>query len=151
MTVKEHYDLHLAGFYSWMTGDFEVNQQTFYQFLTDHSILPSSTKNALDLGAGHGLQSIPLARLGFRVTAIDFSSQLLDEMKRNAGGLNIHVLNADMKNILPFAHQGIELIVCCGDTLSHLESKEGIETLLRDISSVLVPGGKPSSLSAITL
>ena len=32
MTVKEHYDNHLANFYSWMTGDFETIQIEFLRF-----------------------------------------------------------------------------------------------------------------------
>src|SRR5690606_31430902 len=35
-----------------------------------------------------------------------------------------------------------EVIVCCGDTLSHLESKQEIEKLIADISNVLDRHGK---------
>ena len=76
MTTKEHYDKHLGNFYSWMTGDFESTQKEFLDFLYEHGLFPSSTKIALDLGAGHGIQSIPLARLGFQVKAVDFNQQL---------------------------------------------------------------------------
>lgn len=49
MTVKEHYDKHLANFYSWMTGDFETKCNEFKKFLTDNSIAPFSNKIAIDL------------------------------------------------------------------------------------------------------
>src|SRR5688500_9210517 len=98
MTVKEHYDTHLANFYSWMTGDFETKQKEFQNFLKDNAIIPSSTEIAIDLGAGHGLQSVPLAKLGFNVIAIDFNKQLLGELKVNGKGLNIELVNDDLRN-----------------------------------------------------
>lgn len=142
MTVKEHYDTHLGNFYSWMMGDFEIKQREFKNFLLDYDITPSSTKKALDLGAGHGLQSIPLAKLGFNVTAVDFCQQLLDELKINAKRLTIETLNEDIRKIKQFADKEFELIVCCGDTLSHLDNKKKIENLIIDISTILRIGNK---------
>ncbi|MBX2956610.1 MAG: methyltransferase domain-containing protein [Cyclobacteriaceae bacterium] len=142
MTVKEHYDTHLAKFYSWMTGDFETKQKEFENFLKDNAIIPFSTKKAVDLGAGHGLQSVPLAKLGFHVIAVDFNKHLLDELAINGRGLDIEIRNDDIKKIKQFADKEVELIVCCGDTLSHLDNKREIENLVTDISIVLKMGGK---------
>ena len=137
MTVKGHYDTHLADFYSWMIGDFDTQQEEFRQFLKNNAIIPSSTKKAIDLGAGHGLQSVSLAKLGFNVTAVDFNKQLLSELEINAKGLNVEILNDDIRNITHFADKEAELIVCCGDTLSHLENKKEIEELINDIAAIL--------------
>jgi len=142
MTVKEHYDTHLADFYSWMTGDFETRLKEFQDFLKDNAVIPSSTKKAIDLGAGHGLQSVPLAKLGFHVIAVDFNKQLLDELKVNAKGLHIEILQDDIKNIKQFADKEAELIICCGDTLAHLDNKKEIENLILGISTILKTGGK---------
>lgn len=142
MTVKEHYDNHLGNFYSWMTGDFQSKTKEFHDFLRDNSVVPKYSKNAVDLGAGHGLQSIPLARMGFNVFAVDFNEQLLTELKSNAVGLNIEILNDDIKNVIQFADKDIELVLCCGDTLAHLNDKSEIEKLITDISTILKPGGK---------
>ena len=142
MTVKEHYDNHLGNFYSWMMGDFETKQKEFQVFLKENSMIPFLTKNAIDLGAGHGLQSIPLAEVGFNVLAVDFNEQLLGELKLNAKSLNIEILNADMKTLIQFARKNPELIVCCGDTLSHLCNKREISDFIKDASNILVNGGK---------
>ena len=145
MTVKEHYDKHLGNFYSWMTGDFESGQNEFQKFLKVNAVLPSSTKSAIDLGAGHGLQSIPLALLGFNVTAVDFSIPLLEELKFKCleyGGLEIEILNEDIKNVRQFADKRPELIICCGDTISHLENKDELACFIKDISETVIPGGK---------
>jgi len=137
MTAKEHYDNHLGNFYSWMVGDFESKTKEFQNFLKDNSIFPTNSKNAIDLGAGHGIQSVALAKLGFNVFAIDFNKQLLNELKRNSKGLNIEIVNGDIKNVNQFSAKEIELVLCCGDTLSHLNDKNEIKKLITDISTIL--------------
>lgn len=141
MTVKEHYDNHLGNFYSWMTGDFKTKSIEFKNFLTDNCIKPSLNKIALDLGAGHGIQSIPLGEIGFRVLAIDFNQQLLNELKINAKDLDVTAINDDIKKVETFADKP-ELIVCCGDTLSHLDNKIQVKTFIADIVKSLDKNGK---------
>jgi len=65
MTAKEHYDNHLANFYEWMIGDFETKEKEQRDFFERNGIKPLQNKIAMDLGSGHGLQSIALALLGF--------------------------------------------------------------------------------------
>ena len=141
MTVKEHYDNHLGHFYSWMTGDFQTKCSDFKIFLVENSVKPTSNKIALDLGAGHGLQSIPLAEIGFKVFAIDFNQQLLDELKVNSKDLDVTVINDDIKKVQTFADKP-ELIICCGDTLSHLDNKIEVKTFLANIAKALDKNGK---------
>ena len=141
MTAKEHYENHLGHFYSWMAGDFQLKCNEFRNLLNENSILPSSNKLAVDLGAGHGLQSIPLAELGFKVLAIDFNQHLLNELEVNAKDLNIRTINDDIRHARNFRDRP-ELIVCCGDTLSHLNDKTEIKTLLSLISNSLGEKGK---------
>ncbi len=142
MSAKEHYDKHLGKFYSWMSGDFDIKKQEFKKLLSDNGIIPKSNKIAIDLGAGHGLQSIPLAESGFQVLAVDFNQQLIDELKANSDGLIIKTRIDDIKNVKDYITDKPELIVCCGDTVSHLDSKIEIEKLMKDISDSLVQNGK---------
>jgi hypothetical protein len=142
MTVKEHYDNHLGYFYSWMMGDFDKNVEEFGQFCTDNGIIPKSSKIAIDLGAGNGIQSIALSKLGFDVKAIDFSSQLLDELESKTGNNPIVVINEDIRHVRNHNMPNPELIVCCGDTLTHLESIDEIRTLIYDCFNILSSEGK---------
>jgi 2-polyprenyl-3-methyl-5-hydroxy-6-metoxy-1,4-benzoquinol methylase len=142
MTVKQHYDQHLGNFYSWMAGDFNTLQQQFEKFLKEQNIFPFSTKVAFDLGAGHGIQSVSLAHLGFRVKAIDFNEQLLMELKAQANGLAVETVQADMRQFRKYVTDMPELIICWGDTLTHLDSKADIYQLIQDISHTLPKGGK---------
>ena len=47
--------------------------------LTRH--LPSSAADILDVGGGNGRDSIPLAKMGHRVTVVDYSSQMLADAR----------------------------------------------------------------------
>jgi SAM-dependent methyltransferase len=141
MTVKEHYDNHLGYFYSWMAGDFQTKCMEFKQILHANTISPTTNKIAIDLGAGHGIQSIPLAQLGFKVVAVDFNQQLLDELKTNAQNLDVTIINNDIRNINHFGYHP-ELVVCCGDTLSHLNSKIEVDEFIANIVESLSPSGK---------
>lgn len=142
MTVEEHYEKHLASFYTWMLGDFTLKQQEQEVFFRDNVILPTSTKVALDLGAGNGLQAISLAKLGFKVKAIDFNTQLLEELKSNSLNLSIEVIKDNIKNLAPYNDSKPELIGCFGDTLTHLESFEEVSQLIKSAYNILVPKGK---------
>lgn len=142
MTAKDHYDNHLGAFYSWMTGDFETKKQEHLQFLKQQPIEPSSTKCAVDLGAGHGIQSVSLALLGFNVKAIDFNKQLLTELRHHVKGLPVEVIEDDIRSINKYAHPKPELIICWGDTVNHLDNAIEIEQLLGDCQEALIQNGK---------
>lgn len=142
MTAKEHYDKHLGNFYSWMTGDFETQREAFQHFLIENKILPGSTKIAIDLGAGHGLQSVSLAKLGFIVKAVDFNSQLLSELKENVKGLDVEIIKDDIRSVSRFADIKPELIICCGDTITHLDNKDDIARFIDTICTTLNKDGK---------
>ncbi len=141
MTVKEHYDHHLGDIYSWMSGDFETRQQEFRNFLQNNGIYPQSSQTAIDLGSGHGIQSVALARSGYQVIAVDFNEQLLKELATNSSGLPVRIVDGDILNLQAFANETPELILCWGDTLTHLRDIEAIRQFIADCSSILVPGG----------
>jgi len=111
-------------------------------FMLSHGLLPLSSKVALDCGAGNGIQSVSMAKLGFEVQAIDFNQQLLDELNERKGVLPIEVIADDIVHIKKYGRLHPELIVCCGDTISHLDSQAVIKTFLDDCYSILEPEGK---------
>ena len=142
MTAKDHYAFHLAHFYSWMIGDFNEKQKAQEEFLSKNGIAPIRDNIAIDLGAGNGLQSVSLAKLGFEVIAVDYSSHLLDELRINKKNLNVTVVCDDMISFMEKFDRGADAIVCMGDTITHLETNDHVETLLKKISECLFPGGK---------
>lgn len=107
MKVKEHYDNHLADFYSWMIGDFEKGKNAFKDFCINNKIESIETGNAIDLGAGNGIQSIALGELGFKVMSVDFNEKLLSELKLKIGELPIRLIEDDIRNIKTFTDSSV--------------------------------------------
>lgn len=92
--VRAHYEDVLGSVYTWMMGGAEARLGASRRFFTAHGIAPGSRRGALDLGAGSGFQSVPLAEIGFSVTAVDISPTLLAELRDRAGTLPVRTLEA---------------------------------------------------------
>ena len=141
-TVKHHYREVLADVYSWMSGGFEAGLQRNKEFFTRHQLSAKGSGLAVDLGAGCGFQSIPLAEAGYSVTAIDLDSRLLDELKANSLGHSINAVQGDLLDFDNMTKSGIELIVCMTDTILHLDSKDTVSSLFPKIFNALELEGK---------
>jgi len=141
-TVMEHYDKVLSDVYSWMFGGFEIAIQRNAEFIIKHNLRPEGSGIAIDLGSGCGFQSIPLAKAGYSVTAIDIDAKLLNELRSNCGKLEINTIRDDLINFDKNTQKGVELIVCMTDTIVHLESKEKVISLLGKVFEALEPKGK---------
>ena len=141
-TVIEHYDKVLSDVYSWMFGGFEIAIQRNAEFIIKHNLSPEGSGIAIDLGSGCGFQSIPLAKAGYSVTAIDIDAKLLNELRSNCGELQINTIKDDLVNFDKNTQKGVELIVCMTDTIVHLESKEKITSLFDKVFEALETKGK---------
>ncbi len=141
-TVAEHYEKHLARYYSWLFGDFNKTVEANRRFFIVQKLIPRKSKIAIDLGSGPGFHSIVLAQLGYSVFSFDLSQILLDELKSNSGRLQITPIKDDIMNFTSHCHESIELCVCMGDTLTHLDSFEKVKNLFADVYYSLEAGGK---------
>jgi SAM-dependent methyltransferase len=139
--VCEHYENHLARYYAWISGGVDLKIEENRKFFGDHNIQPIRSGLAFDLGAGCGFQSVPLAQLGFRVVAMDLSAKMLAQLKKTAKDLPIETICDDLSNFTNYESDNIELVVCMGDTLTHLDAFKKVQALLDSIFSSLQTGG----------
>jgi len=142
-SVREHYDDVLGEHYSRMFGDFEAKvaeQRALLQRLGIGATDRAAT--AVDLGCGSGFQSIALARLGFRVVAIDFSQRLLAELRGRAHGLPVDTVAGDIRDVARFVSDEVDLAVCMGDTLSHLDCSADLTRVFDGVAQRLVRDGR---------
>jgi SAM-dependent methyltransferase len=105
-------------------------------------VLPHLTHRAVDLGAGFGAHSIPLARRGFEVLAIDSSAELLGELRTLAQDLPVRTVEDDILSFRKHLLDAPEVILCMGDTLTHLGELQAVEFLLAEAAAAIVPGGR---------
>lgn len=141
-TVAEHYDRVLADVYAWMLGGFPAALERNAAFFAARDVRPRGSAVAVDLGAGCGFQSIPLARAGFEVTAIDTDRKLLGELEENAAGLGIRTVRDDLLDFRAHLESAPELVVCMTDTILHLPAVADVERLFADVAAALEPDGR---------
>lgn len=139
-TASRHYEDLLAERYTWMFGDFAAKVDADQATLSRLGVVPRGAARAVDLGCGSGFQSVALARLGFRVTAVDLSTALLAELAGRRGDLPIDLVEGDIRAVADLAAPGTDAIVCMGDTLTHLECREDVEAVLTGAFARLAPG-----------
>jgi SAM-dependent methyltransferase len=151
--TRAHYATLLAPIYRWMLGDWEQalsRSRAELHALGVRAAGPDA--RALDLGAGPGLQSIPLAELGYRVTAVDTSGELLAAL--SAARPDVRAVLADLADLGSIADEvddkaygetsddAYDLIVCMGDTLTHLHTEGDVRRVLAAACRRLRPGGR---------
>jgi len=96
----------------------------------------------LDLGAGAGYHARVLASRGFNVVAVDTSDVLLKELGEVCAGLSVTAIQADLLDESKYAERGpFMLVLCVGDTLTHLPSMKEVDRLVRSAARLLLPGG----------
>ena len=138
--TRAHYETLLAPIYRWMLGDLSLAMERSRRELSELGIEPARDgARGLDLGAGPGLQTIPLVRAGYAVTAVDSSSELLAELR--AACPEAHTVLGDLRDLRSIVAGPYDVIVCMGDTLTHLGSMEEVARLLGDACGLLAPGG----------
>jgi len=99
---------------------------------------------AVDLGAGFGMHAIPLARAGYEVIALDTSEHLVQQLQELGHGLTLQPAVADLMSFPEYLPPGrkADLIVCMGDTLTHLSEPALVERLAKLVAQNLAPGGQ---------
>jgi 2-polyprenyl-3-methyl-5-hydroxy-6-metoxy-1,4-benzoquinol methylase len=140
-SVQQHYDHHLGAIYGWMIGDFETAKAAAREELRAAGISGGAGRKAIDLGAGPGAHAIVLADEGYAVTAIDTCAELLDELRANAGDRSIRCVHDDLLRWRDYSEEPVHVVLCMGDTLTHLESPASVEALFAGVSEALAPGG----------
>lgn len=93
-------------------------------------------KELLDAGCGFGLYSVTLARLGYRVTAIDTDPKRIEaaETLKQSTGDRLTLRQADLRR-LPFPDDSFDTILCT-EVLEHIqEDTQALSELSRVIRS----------------
>jgi hypothetical protein len=140
-SVMDHYASHLAPVYLWMAGGMDAATARGRAEIDAVCPRPTKGQQAIDLGAGFGMHAIPLADIGYSVLAIDSSLILLEVLRDEIGGRPIKAVQDDLLLFRRHLNSPVDLIVCMGDTLTHLPDKQAVEGLFADVAESLNRGG----------
>jgi 2-polyprenyl-3-methyl-5-hydroxy-6-metoxy-1,4-benzoquinol methylase len=140
-TVVDHYHTHLGPIYSWIVGDIDAALTRSAAELESFNLPNNIGGVAVDLGAGFGLHALPLAQRGYSVTAIDSCPQLLEELRTRSGLLPISTVAADILEFPKHLQRPPDVVLCMGDTLTHLPSVAAVGNLLSEAARSLVKEG----------
>ena len=139
--VKKRFD-ELSRTYDELGETFESKlEQYFRQELIKEHLPKDKNARILDAGGGTGRTTLPLAKMGYKVTLCDISSGMLNvaREKLSREGLldRVEIEEADIAH-LPFADEVFDFIVCLAGPLSLADSLKAAKELAR----VMKKGGK---------
>lgn len=141
-TSQDHYDRLLGPLYTWMLGDWPQALERARAELTTLQVPMGPEVFAVDLGCGPGAHAVALAEQGCRVLAVDNCAGLLDELDARRGDWPIKTVCSDLPGFVAELDKPAQLVLCLGDTLTHLESPERVSQLLAAVAHNLAPGGQ---------
>jgi S-adenosylmethionine-dependent methyltransferase len=106
---------------------------------------PQDSLRVLDLGAGTGATAIRLARLGFHVTLLDLSPEMLDMATRTAQGAGvaakITLKQGDAANVAELLHAERFDVIVCHNLLEYVDDPGAVlraaTGLMRNSSAIL--------------
>lgn len=141
-SVQAHYEGHLAPLYAWLQGGEDQAFNRGQRELAEIGLSTNRAGYAVDLGAGFGMHTIPLARAGWKVLAIDGSAILLDQLRTHADSERVATVQDDLLRFPQHLSGRPDLILCMGDTLTHLSDAATVQSLFSSASEHLPPGGR---------
>ena len=98
----------------------------------------------LEIGAGSGRITCPLARDGLAIIALDRMPSMLEALARRMQdkpwASRIRLLEGDMREI-PLPDASVSLVIAPFNGLMHLYTWQDLLTCMREVERVLVPGG----------
>lgn len=100
--------------------------------------------NILDIGAGTGRTAIPLARQGHRVTAVEPSVPMCEEIHRKAKENNVEPnLTIVPKPIQDYKakENAYDLVLCLFTVIAYITTENDLTRTIQTLSRVLKPGG----------
>jgi SAM-dependent methyltransferase len=105
--------------------------------------LPVGAK-VLDCSCGTGDQAIWMARQGYRVSASDISEGMIDRAREKAKNENLDIsfFRSSWEELTDKTNDKYDLVVCPGNSLSHIISLEMLENSTRVIKEILTDEGQ---------
>ncbi|WP_408006858.1 class I SAM-dependent DNA methyltransferase [Pseudalkalibacillus sp. A8] len=124
---------HFAGLYDRLMEDAPYDMWVSFVNNAIESYSNGPASSLLDIGCGTGEISTRLAQIGYHVTGIDLSEEMLAVARGKAeqNGLEIPFYQQDMRDLNGFTDQDIAVIFC--DSLNYLRTTEDVKTTFQAV------------------
>ncbi|MFI7481916.1 class I SAM-dependent methyltransferase [Kocuria sp. M1R5S2] len=142
-TPAEFYDA-LASEYHLLFGHWWSAAQWHGRVIADIVAQRGITEGRLlDCTCGIGTQCLPLAMLGYRVTAADVSPAAVERARVEAAarGIDVDFRVCDVREIRDHVEGTFDVVVSCDNALPHLLTDEHLQRALRSVHACLRPAG----------
>ncbi len=116
-------------------------------FYVDLAKSAPGKRRVLEYGCGNGRITLPMARTGARVTGVDLSRPMLDDLEKRLAGEpeavreRVRVVRGDMRTARLEA-KGFDRIVCPFNAFLHLYERRDVEQFLERVGYHLAPGAE---------
>ena len=90
-----------------------------------------------DIGCGTGRHALRLAAAGARVTAVDFSEEMLNRARAKPGAERVRFVQHDIASELPFEAASFDRVFCCL-VLDHIAD---VKNFFRELARIRRPRG----------
>jgi glycine/sarcosine N-methyltransferase len=103
----------------------------------------AGARRVLDAACGTGQHAIALARQGYEAVGADLSAGMIAWARRSAAaeGMDIAFVGAGFGHLAAVTEGTFDAVLCLGNSLPHVLSREGLATTLQDWAALLRPGG----------
>ncbi|MGB9639868.1 MAG: class I SAM-dependent methyltransferase [Anaerolineales bacterium] len=98
----------------------------------------------LDAACSTGMHAIALAKEGYECAATDISPQMIQQAQKNASDrqVTIQCETVGLGEMTPvFGNNAFQAILCLGNSLPHLLTKNELQSAMRDFYALLSVGG----------
>ena len=118
---------------------------TFYRRIARERLADDGEASVLELGAGTGRVTLPLARDGHHVVALDQSPEMLARLRarvaaeRAAVRPRVTVVEGDLRSFR--VRRRFPLVIAAFNVLEHLYTRGEVDACLRQVVAHLAPGG----------
>lgn len=141
MASGDPYGAGFAGMYDLFHGSKQYSAEARFIAKAARD-LKNGSPRLLDLACGTGTHAIDFSRLGFDVTGIDSSPEMLLRARRKARAAK-RKIRFERQDLLAFSLPGesFDVVTCLFDSIGYLHSNARVSRALRRMRDVLDPGG----------
>ena len=131
--VDQAYDAWSARYDSDVNRTRDLDEHVTCELLGD-----ARADHVLEIGCGTGKNTVLLARMASRVTAMDFSEGMLAQARAKSGLEHVRFVRADITHV-PWPVEGGFDLATCNLVLEHVKH---LGPVFREAARVLNPGGR---------